>query len=114
MESIRSIATQATPAAERRAPEPAEASGKKLPPAGNTPPPPEPVDVKRAVEQIQSYLSSSQRSLQFRVTEDLGRPVMVVTNPETGEVIRQIPGEEVQKLAAAITEGGGQLLDTLV
>jgi len=116
MEAVRSIKTQTAPAVEPRAksPEPAGDSGKVLPPAGKeAPPPPKPIDVQRAVEQIQTYLSSSQRSLQFRVTEDFGPPVMVVTNPETGEVIRQIPGEEVQKLAAAISQGNGRLLDTL-
>lgn len=114
MESIRSTTASIVPAPEPRAVDAPKKSGKTLPPAGKEPPPPpEPVDVKRAVEQIQSYLSSSQRSLQFRVEESLGRPVMVVTNPETGEVIRQVPGEEVQKMAAAITQGGGQLLDTL-
>ncbi len=114
MESIRSTIASIAPAPEPRAVDAPKESGKSLPPAGKEPPPPpEPVDVKRAVEQIQSYLSSSQRSLQFRVEESLGRPVMVVTNPETGEVIRQVPGEEVQKMAAAITQGGGQLLDTL-
>ena len=114
MESIRSTIASIAPAPEPRAVDAPKESGKSLPPAGKEPPPPpEPVDVKRAVEQIRSYLSSSQRSLQFREEESLGRPVMVVTNPETGEVIRQVPGEEVQKMAAAITQGGGQLLDTL-
>lgn len=115
MEAITSIARSPAPVADRRAPEPAQPSGKNLPAAGNSQPPaPEPIDVQRAVEQIQTYLSSSQRSLQFRIAEDLGRPIMLVTNPETGEVIRQVPGEEVQKMASAIAQGGSGLVDTLV
>lgn len=114
MEAIKSTVANNVPAPEPRTVELPKQSGKDLPPAGNpSPPPPKPADVKRAVEQIQTFLSSSQRSLQFRVEESLGRPIMVVTNPETGEIIRQVPGEEVQKMAAAITQGGGQLLDTL-
>lgn len=114
MDAIKPTASNSVPAPEPRSVDAPEASGKELPPAGNpSPPPPKPADVQRAVEQIQTYLSSSQRSLQFRVEESLGRPIMVVTNPETGEVIRQVPGEEVQKMAAAITQGGGGLLNTL-
>ena len=115
MDAITATATQSIPAPETRTAEAPKAAGKSLPPAGNTapPPPPDPVDLARAVEQIQTYLSSAQRSLQFRVDEGLGRPVMLVTNPETGEVIRQVPSEEAVKMAAAIQAGGGQLLDTL-
>lgn len=114
MDAITATSVTVAPASKPRAAELPKESGKPLPPSGNNPPPPpEPADVQRAVEQIQTYLSNSQRSLQFRVDESLGRPVMVVTNPETGEVIRQIPGEEVQKMAAAVAQGSTQLLDTL-
>lgn len=90
------------------------ASGNKLPAGGKDQPPAPPVvDLKGAVEQIQSYLSSSRRSLHFRLDEASGRSVITVTNPETGELIRQIPGEEVLKLAAAINGGSAHLLDTL-
>jgi flagellar protein FlaG len=86
---------------------PAPASGKDLPP---TPPP---VDVQRAAEQIATYLSSSQRALQFSMDDASGRPVIIVTNPETGEIIRKIPGDEVLKMAAAMQGGNPRLLDTL-
>ena len=96
------------------APAPAE-SGKELPPAGNAQPVEvQPIDLSGAVRQIETYLSSSQRALSFRVDESSGRPVMTVTNPETGEVIRQVPGDEVLKMAAAIDSGSARLLDTLV
>ena len=99
-------------------PEPTEApaeSGKALPPGGNEQPVEvQPIDLSGAVQQIETYLSSSQRALSFRVDESSGRPVMTVTNPETGEIIRQVPGDEVLKMAAAIDSGGTRLLDTLV
>jgi len=96
------------------APAPAE-SGKDLPPAGNAQPAEvQPIDLSGAVQQIETYLSSSQRALNFSVDESSGRPVMTVTNPETGEVIRQVPGDEVLKMAAAIDGGSARLLDTLV
>jgi flagellar protein FlaG len=95
-------------------PSPAE-SGKDLPASGNAQPVEvQPIDLSGAVKQIETYLSSSQRALSFRVDENSGRPVMTVTNPETGEVIRQVPGDEVLQMAAAIESGGARLLDTLV
>lgn len=82
-------------------------SGKKLPDTGNSPPPqPTPQDMAKAVQQIQSFLSDSQRQLQFRLDESSGRTVITVKNPQTGETIRQIPAEEVLKLAAAMQQQG--------
>lgn len=117
MDAISNSSTQRlpTPAAPAAAP-PAgrEPGGNTLPAGGkDLPPPPPPVDVQRAAEQIRSYLSSNQRALQFRLDESSGRHVMTVTNPETGEIIRQIPGEEVLQMAAAIQGGGTRLLDAL-
>ena len=90
-------------------------SGNSLPESGKERPPAEPpVDLAGAVKQIETYLSSSQRSLSFSLDESSGRPVMTVTNPETGEVIRQVPGDEVLRMAAAVSSGGARLLNTLV
>jgi flagellar protein FlaG len=85
--------------------------GEKLPAAGE--PEPTPQRVAQAVQQIQSYLSDSQRQLQFQVDADSGRTIVRVINPETNEVIRQIPGEEVLKLARAIGANGGRLFSDL-
>ena len=93
----------------------APSSGNSLPESGKQQPPAEPpVDLAGAVKQIETYLSSSQRSLSFRLDESSGRPVMTVTNPETGEVIRQVPGDEGLRMAAAVSSGGARLLTTLV
>ncbi|MDH5275176.1 MAG: flagellar protein FlaG [Gammaproteobacteria bacterium] len=87
-------------------------SGEKLPerPA----PEPTPERIRQAVQQIQSYLNDSQRQLQFQVDADSGRTIVRVVNPETKELIRQIPGEEVLKLARAIGANGGQIISDLV
>lgn len=82
-------------------------SGKALPPEGNEPPkPPPPRDLQRAVQQIQDFLSTTQRELQFRVDERSGRTIITVINPQTREVVRQIPGEEVLQLAASMRQWG--------
>lgn len=43
--------------------------------------------------------------------QDSGQVVVRIINDRTGEVLRQIPSEEAQRLAAALTEGRGVLTD---
>ena len=87
-------------------------TGKPLP--AEPPPPPEPVHLEQAIRQIQDYLSEANRQLHFEVDDASGRTIVRVVNPESGEVVRQIPSEEVLQLSAAIRAGGGALLDTFV
>ena len=86
-------------------------TGQKLPAAAA--PPPTPERVAQAVQQIQSYLNDTQRQLQFQVDEGSGRTIVRVVNPETHELIRQIPSEEVLQLARAIGSQGGQVISKL-
>lgn len=86
--------------------------GEKLP--EKAAPAPTPARIEQAVQQIQSYLNDTQRQLQFQVDSDSGRTIVRVVNPETQEVIRQIPGEEMLKLARAIGASGGQIFSDLV
>ena len=55
--------------------------------------------VQRAAERIEAYLKSVSRALEFRVDADSGRTVVSVRDAETGDLIRQIPGDEVLRLA---------------
>ncbi|MCL4780378.1 MAG: flagellar protein FlaG [Gammaproteobacteria bacterium] len=96
----------------------AEQSGKVLPGAGNslpgTPAPAAtPERVAEALSRIQSYLSASRRELQISMDEGSGRTVVRVVNPETQEIIRQIPTEEVLKLASLLRDRGGGILSEL-
>lgn len=117
MDSSLNIRSVAGPAATAGRPE-SQATGKALPrglPGGGeklpeeAAPAPTPERVQQAVQQIQSYLNDSQRQLQFQVDDASGRTIVRVVNPETNEVIRQIPGEEMLKLARAIGATGGQI-----
>ena len=96
--NIRSAATAAAPNAGR--PE-SSATGKILPEDGKKTPEPAPAPtpdrVEQAVQQIQSYLNDNQRQLQFQVDSSSGRTIVRVVNPETSELIRQIPSEEMLK-----------------
>ena len=111
--NIRGAAAPATGRPDRQATGKAlPASGQKLPPA----PAAEPTkaQVEQAVQQLQSYLNDSQRQLQFQVDSASGRTIVRVVNPDTGELIRQIPSEEMLTLARAIGTSGGKILSSLV
>lgn len=63
-------------------------------------------DLSRAVQNLNQFMESSQRSLNFRVDESSGRTVITVLNPETKEIVRQIPPEEVLMMARTLREAG--------
>ena len=70
--------------------------------------------LQQAVERMNTKMVDGGRGLAFRVDPDLGRPVVTVTNKETGEVIRQIPNEVVIQMARSIEDAKGLLLNTHV
>ncbi|MBC7984415.1 MAG: flagellar protein FlaG [Candidatus Obscuribacterales bacterium] len=68
-------------------------------------------EIKAIAQQIESYLKSVGRSLDFRVDQGTGRTVITVKDSSTGDIIRQIPSEEVLQLANAIRDGEAALVD---
>ncbi len=60
--------------------------------------------VKRAAEVINKALRQSNRNLEFRLDEGTNRVVVKLTDTETGEVIRQIPSDEMLAISRAIGE----------
>ncbi len=56
-------------------------------------------EVKKAVAQIEQYVQSAQRDLRFHIDEELGRLIVHVIDRSTQKTIRQIPSEEVVKMA---------------
>lgn len=59
-------------------------------------------DLPRAVEEVQAFFRAQNRNLTFAVDEDTRRSVVTVKDAESGDVIRQIPSEEVLQLAERI------------
>ena len=59
------------------------------------------VDVERAVARLNEALDSFSKDLSISVHKDTGRLMVRVTDPQTGEVIRQLPPEQL--LAAEVT-----------
>lgn len=66
--------------------------------------------VRAAARQIDSYLKQVGRALEYSIDEATGRTVVTVRVTATGEVIRQIPNEEVLELARHIDAGSSALL----
>ncbi|MGY2460634.1 flagellar protein [Vreelandella sulfidaeris] len=50
------------------------------------------------------------RGLEFELSEDTSRVITRVVDRESGEVIRQIPAEEVLKIAERLEEMQGQII----
>lgn len=59
-------------------------------------------DIELAVQEVQAFLQVQNRNLAFSIDEDTQRSVVTVKDSESGDVIRQIPSEEVLKLAERI------------
>ena len=83
---------------------PAATSGAAFAPAA-------PVDLSKAIEQIQGYLRDSGKSLSVTFDDAIDRYVTKVVNSDTGEVVRTIPSEEVLAVARAINEQLGGLVN---
>ncbi|MDD1013149.1 flagellar protein FlaG [Pseudomonas rubra] len=60
--------------------------------------------VKSAVKDIEKFLASSRRNLEFSTDEESGRIVVKVIASETGELIRQLPSEEALKIAHSLSD----------
>jgi flagellar protein FlaG len=74
-------------------------NGKEQPPqTANT------VEVRQAVSKINEVVQSVQRDLSFNMDEDSGKTVIRVVDTESGELIRQIPSEEVLAIASQLRE----------
>ena len=55
--------------------------------------------MEKVAAQLESYLRSVGRSLQFSIDSESGRTVVSVRDSSTGDLIRQIPNDEAMRLA---------------
>ena len=65
--------------------------------------------VDNALKNINNFFQMSKRTMQFSVNEDTGKMVVEIKDEKTGEVIRQIPSEEVLQLEKKLDEVQGLL-----
>ncbi|MEK2608760.1 flagellar protein FlaG [Pseudomonas shirazensis] len=67
--------------------------------------------VRNAVSEIEKFLSTSRRNLEFTTDEDSGKIVVKVIASETGELIRQLPSEEALRIANSLSDVNSLLFD---
>ena len=70
--------------------------------------------LKQAVQQIEKFVQSIKRNLEFSIDEQSGKVVVKVIASETGEVVRQIPSAEALKLAESLSNASHVLFDAKV
>ena len=66
-------------------------------------------NLQEAITRINDMVRDGGRGLNFSLDEILGRPIVMVRNLESGEVIRQIPTEVVVRVAHSIEDLKGML-----
>ncbi|MDP2537426.1 flagellar protein FlaG [Alteromonas stellipolaris] len=60
--------------------------------------------LEKAVQEVESFLQTQNRNLAFSIDDETKRSVVTVKDSESGDVIRQIPSEEVLALAERIQD----------
>jgi len=65
--------------------------------------------LKMAVQEIENFVQSVRRNLEFSIDEPSGKVVVKVIASESGEVVRQIPNEEILKLANSLNDASSLL-----
>jgi len=68
--------------------------------------------LKVAVQEIEKFVQSVKRNLEFSIDETSGQVVVKVIASESGEVVRQIPSAEALKLAESLHNARSVLFDT--
>ncbi|QOF77213.1 flagellar protein FlaG [Variovorax sp. 38R] len=69
-----------------------------------------PVQIEMAVKSVNASLESRSISLQFEVDRDTDKLIVKVVDRSNGEVIRQIPTEEVVRIAKVMDQQAGLLV----
>lgn len=66
--------------------------------------------VEAAVEAVKDFIQPMASNLAFEMDEDTGRTVVKITDASSGELIRQIPSEEMLEIAKALDRLQGLLV----
>ena len=69
-----------------------------------------PTQVEDAVREVNASLQSRSVGLQFEVDKDTDKVIVKVVDRASGEVIRQIPTEEVVRIAKVLGKAPGMLV----
>jgi flagellar protein FlaG len=69
-----------------------------------------PTQIEHAVGEVNASLESRSVGLQFEVDRDTDKVIVKVVDRSSGEVIRQIPSEEVVRIAKVLGKAAGLLV----
>lgn len=69
------------------------------------------VKTEQALEKLNEIMRDRERDLEFSIDEVTGRTILKVIHAESGEVIRQIPPEELLNITRTFIEGTGSLIN---
>ncbi|MFS2159106.1 flagellar protein FlaG [Pseudomonas sp. Pseusp122] len=67
--------------------------------------------LKAAVQEIDKFVKSIQRNLEFSIDEQSGKVVVKVIASDTGEVVRQLPSAEALKIADSLQNAHSLLFE---
>lgn len=69
---------------------------------------PDPAEQARAAaQQLQEFLQQAGHDMKFDVDKSTGMTIVRIFNSATGELVRQIPSEEVVRIATLLREDAG-------
>ncbi|MBT3610038.1 MAG: flagellar protein FlaG [Gammaproteobacteria bacterium] len=88
-----------------------KAQAEKVLPAANTNVSTSQTELDKSIEQIQVMMDLRQRSVQFTTDNESGTNVVKVVDGETGDVIRQMPAEELLSFMRNLTRMMGTFID---
>jgi flagellar protein FlaG len=70
--------------------------------------------LEKVAIQLQEFIGTMTRGLEFSVDEDSGRDVIKVIDKKSGELIKQYPSEEVLSLVSKLSEATGTFIDSKI
>ena len=71
-------------------------------------------DLEKAVNILNETVKKEGVDLNFRLDETLNRPVVTVLSEKTGEVVRQLPQDEVLRAVKNIDRMRGIIFDSII
>lgn len=107
--SIKALTTAAKNSGQVTKPDVAKSpvfGGEGLPPGGKQQPSPviDTAEISETVTEINDLIRTVQRDLAFNIDKDSGRTIIRVIDSESGELIRQIPSEDLLAIATHLRE----------
>lgn len=69
-----------------------------------------PEQIETAVQEVNASFANRSIGLQFEIDRDIDKVIVKVVDRTSGEVIRQIPNEEVVRFAKVMGRSAGQLV----